>query len=393
MDIIIHRGTHQIGGISTEIKTKGTRLFIDMGRELCLDSRAATSPLSIDGATNNNGDFSGILITHYHGDHVGQIVEAREDIPIYIGALAKDILLKSVEKTHPTDTAFINRIKGMNIFEGGKTLHFGDIKVTPYSVDHSACDSYMFLIEAEGKRVLYTGDFRMHGFRGKAMPKILSKIGKVDALVTEGTAFSRSNNEVVTERALQQKIKGYMERYKYVYVCCSSVNLERICALSKATPKGKYFICDKYQYELLDLIEKHWQKHSPLYRRIKKTYYDERIKEKAEKRGFLMVVRDNWQFRRIMGGFPKEQSIVLYSMWDGYRTKKDSPIQELLSLANTWETFHTSGHASMEDIRLLIDTVKPSLVIPMHTDAPSAIESICGSAKVIIAKDKEKIVL
>ena len=44
--------------------------------------------------------------------------------------------------------------------------------VEPYSVDHSAYDAYMFLVEAadpaygNGKRViLHTGDFRGHGSR------------------------------------------------------------------------------------------------------------------------------------------------------------------------------------------------------------------------------------
>ena len=38
-----------------------------------------------------------------------------------------------------------------------------DFKVTAYNVDHSAYDSLAFVIEAEGKRLLYSGDLRMHG--------------------------------------------------------------------------------------------------------------------------------------------------------------------------------------------------------------------------------------
>lgn len=34
MQIKVHRGTHQIGGCITEIKTEQTRLIIDMGSEL-----------------------------------------------------------------------------------------------------------------------------------------------------------------------------------------------------------------------------------------------------------------------------------------------------------------------------------------------------------------------
>ena len=34
MEIIIHRGTHQIGGCVTEIKTEEARIIIDMGTPL-----------------------------------------------------------------------------------------------------------------------------------------------------------------------------------------------------------------------------------------------------------------------------------------------------------------------------------------------------------------------
>lgn len=34
MQVIIHRGTHQIGGCATEVRTKTTKILIDFGAEL-----------------------------------------------------------------------------------------------------------------------------------------------------------------------------------------------------------------------------------------------------------------------------------------------------------------------------------------------------------------------
>ena len=45
----------------------------------------------------------------------------------------------------------------------------GDIKVTPFYNCHSIYDSYMFLIEADGKRIWHTGDYREHGYLGKGL--------------------------------------------------------------------------------------------------------------------------------------------------------------------------------------------------------------------------------
>lgn len=44
-----------------------------------------------------------------------------------------------------------------------KAFQIGDFTITPYLVDHSAFDAYAFLIEAEGKRLFYSGDFRASG--------------------------------------------------------------------------------------------------------------------------------------------------------------------------------------------------------------------------------------
>ena len=98
MKIIIHRGTHQIGGISTEISTENSRIIIDMGDELSLDPNYVQSPLNIDGVTNDNGFCNAVLFTHYHGDHIGQMTHIKENIPMYSGVLAKEIMLKSAKR-------------------------------------------------------------------------------------------------------------------------------------------------------------------------------------------------------------------------------------------------------------------------------------------------------
>lgn len=385
MKIIIHRGTHQIGGVATEIRTEKNRIIIDMGDELSLDPAFISQDLHIPGVTDANGNCDAVLFTHNHGDHIGQFSNIRDDIPLYMGSLARDVLLTSDRKDSHKQ---LKRIKGANLFIEGQPFFIGDMKITPYSIDHSACDSYMLLIEAEGKKILHTGDFRMHGFRGKAIPKILDKlVRKVDVLITEGTTLSRPTGQPMTEHDLQQKAKTYLQEYKYVFVYCASTNLERICALSKAVPIGKYFICDSYQSKLLDLVQQHWQGYSNLYRNIKKTVYGNNLLAKFTARGFLMTVRDNRLFRKIIPKFDTTQSIILYSMWDGYRTKPQSTIPDFLSLAGRWESLHTSGHASINDICTVIEKTDPEYVIPIHTEQPDMLKALCPKRNIVILQD------
>lgn len=389
MKIIIHRGSHQIGGTAVEISTASTRIIIDMGDELTIDSSDTPKPLNISGVTDKNGRCDAVLFTHYHDDHTGQLPHIRNDIPIYMGSLTKVILLAAA---YNAEQNIINRINSAKIFEAGKKFRIGDIDITPYVIDHSAFDSYMFLIEADGKRILHTGDFRTHGFRGKAVPVILQNyIKKIDILITEGTNISRANNEIITEMQLQNKVKEYMKEYKYVFAYTSSTNLERICGFSKAVPKGKYFICDAYQYKLLDIIEDHLGKFSDLYRNIKKTIYGSNLITKFQDKGFLMMVRDNQMFRNIIPLFDKEKSIILYSMWDGYRTRPESTIPEFLALSGKWEYLHTSGHAYIEDIKDMVEIINPSYIIPIHTDKPEIMRDLFPDKNIILSSDSEEI--
>lgn len=65
LKICIYRGTHQIGGIASEISTEKTRILIDMGDELSVDPDFVPAPLDIPGVTDTNGRCDAVLFTHY----------------------------------------------------------------------------------------------------------------------------------------------------------------------------------------------------------------------------------------------------------------------------------------------------------------------------------------
>lgn len=394
MKLCIHRGTHQIGGIAAEISTASTRILIDMGDELSLDPNFVSAPLNIPGVTDGNGHCEAVLFTHYHGDHTGQMLRIRPEIPLYAGALAKDIMRLSSAHSWKKDEALCKRIETIRTFSAGVPFLIGDIQITPFSIDHSAADSYMFLIEADGKRLLYTGDFRLHGVRGKTMDKILDRrIGKVDAIITEGTTVSRTDGKTVTEWELQARVRNYLQQYKYVFVLCATTNLDRIFALARAVPRGKYCICDDYQKTLVETVSKHWNGISSFYEMPKLLSFKYHPPARFAELGGLMFVRANSKFEAIIRQYDPAQSILLYSMWDGYRTKPDSNIPEFLSLTGTWAELHTSGHASPDDLRHVIEKADPEIVIPMHTDAPQKMQTLCQNRTVILLKDREELLL
>lgn len=91
MKITIHRGSDQIGGCVTEYEYNGFRLFVDYGEQL--PGAKSMEPLEIEGLSKGNLSKSALLITHYHGDHIGCINKIPDEVPIYIGRVGREIQL------------------------------------------------------------------------------------------------------------------------------------------------------------------------------------------------------------------------------------------------------------------------------------------------------------
>ena len=391
MNIIIHRGTHQIGGSVIEISTASTRIVLDFGNELSLDEKYTSINLDINGVTRGIPDCDGIVISHYHMDHLGQLTSALPEIPLYMGELSKEIAIISAEYQ---DKDLYLRLLGANTFRGGEAFTIGNIHIRPLVIDHSAADSYMFVIEAEGKRVLYTGDFRMHGLRHHILEKLVNTyIGEVDVLITEGTSLSRDADECISEAAVLEDISSYIQDGKYVFVMCSSTNIDRIMGIWQNMPTDKVLICDAYQKKILDTVINNVYYESSLYRRhdsplvLNKGPYPKYYMDY----GFVSLVRGTEYFISHIKEFPKDDVRIIYSMWTGYIEKN----LLLKNLLNTYPFYicHASGHVSKDDLVQLIELVDPDIVIPVHTDIPEKLERIVPNRTVCVVNDNEPFII
>ena len=74
MEIKIIKGTSQIGGCITEIKSKNTRILIDFGNDLEDNNES----FEMDGLTYNKSKYDAVFITHSHIDHIGLINKINE---------------------------------------------------------------------------------------------------------------------------------------------------------------------------------------------------------------------------------------------------------------------------------------------------------------------------
>lgn len=390
--IIIHRGTNQIGGCVTEIKTEEHRIFIDFGENLP-GTENDTHELKIEGLNYAGEKCDGVFFTHYHGDHVGMFQTIQEDVPMYIGECARQIMLTIHGALRGKDALkILGDDQRVHAIKETVTIQCGDIKATPFSVDHSAYDAYMFLVETPDLTILHTGDYRDHGYRGKILLKMINhyiiKKGKrkIDVLITEGTMMSRKAETVMTETEMREKANQYFKDNKYIFLLCSSTNLDSLWSFYSAAKKNEMaFYSNWYVNKQLLNFKKYTKDKAKCLYQFKPVYiakFDDYVKDTTmtqeeimRKNGFVVVIKEGAQYKRWIDRFADLKPKIIYSMWEGYLDPSSKAYNKgLADFLKPYEPeqlykLHTSGHATTKCIEGVITMVNPQMaIIPIHTE-------------------------
>ena len=376
MEVKIIKGTNQIGGCITEIKSKNTRILIDFGNDLEDNNES----FEMDGLTYNKSKYDAVFITHSHIDHIGLINKINEDIFVYVE--------ESSLKIYNITCDFCGEDKlnrKINVFKMCDEIQVNDIKVTPYRVDHSSYNSCMFLIEGEGKKILHTGDFRLHGRKKAETLNNLEKIGKVDLLITEGTSLNRDVLEYDTEDELEKEALEYMRKYDQVFIMHSSTNIDRTISFIKSALKaGKNYILDLFTYSLNQVINMNIKvdyKRIFVWKPLRYSYKDETFKNEymnfdnssffGKKYAMNVKVSMLDDIKKLKEKGLITKACLIYSMWSGYIDKEDklkSFINEIKEMGIEFIELHTSGHADITSMKRLNKIINPDNTIIIHTE-------------------------
>lgn len=412
MEVIIHKGTNQIGGCITEIRTNKTRIIIDFGEDLPSEEETNIKPLIIKGLNDNKESlYNAVFITHSHGDHIGKINEINKDIDVYVEEYTKLIHNLTCEFTRKETITRPTK----NIKFGETIIINNDIKVTPYIVDHSSYNSCMYLIEADNKKVVHTGDYRNHGKKGIVFEDNIKKIGKIDALITEGTTLSREVDKYETEDSLYKKAIDIFNSYDDILILQSSTNIDRLVSFYKAALKtNKNFVEDLFSATIASNISKTIP--SPISNHPNVSVwipYKYRNKPQDFKEKYTKPMeqyRNNSVFHKNVCMMVKQSMLedikflkdekhkfknacLIYSMWEGYLDDEDMNKfkEEIENMNIKFIKLHTSGHADVSAMEFVRDNLKPDKVITIHTKAKENAKNIFDNC--INANDNEIIIV
>jgi len=118
--------------------------------------------------------------------------------------------------------------------------------------------------------------------------------------------------------------------------------------------------CDPYQKEVIEIAKRYGAGYSSLYAFEKALTWGTNLQEKAIAQGFVMMVRGNERFQSVMREFRDHhgtESLVIYSMWDGYLQQEGSVAKTMMEEFQNTIHLHTSGHATRQAIIDVWNTV------------------------------------
>lgn len=387
MRACIHRGAQQIGGSCIELEHEGVRILLDVG-------------LPLDGDFGNTAllppvtqAVAAVVISHPHVDHYGLLHHLPTGTPVCIGAAARRI----IEAAAPFTGQPLPSLTGFDL-QHRTPLQIGPFQITPYLIDHSAYDAYGLLIEAGGKRLFYSGDFRGHGRKGRLFEAFLQQPPpNIDALLMEGTTLSRleDNDPFPSEKALEQQMLGcFRATSGLVMVYASAQNIDRVVTLYRACKQaGRTLVIDLYTAAILEatgndsIPQSFWpgvalyiperqrrqiarlQAFDLLKRHAGQRVYRDELRQMASKAVLLFrpLHMDDLVAAEALDG-----ASFIYSQWSGYLAEESSQKwQDWLQEAGIeMRQIHTSGHASPADLQRFARALSPGYLVPIHSFAP-----------------------
>ena len=381
MQITVHRGSSQIGGTCIELHhSNGERLILDAGRPL-------DAPSGATGLLPATLDLSGtatVLVCHPHQDHWGLIDELPQSWPVWTGRASAALIAIT--------TRFARQPVRRNLLTwlAGEPFEIGAFRVTPILTDHSAFDAYMLLIEGDGKRLLYSGDFRRHGRKSALVDRIMhSPPRDLDLLIIEGTNLG-TDKPAYPESKLEEEFLALFRRTKgRVFVNWSGQNIDRTVTLYRAAKRdGRTLVIDLYTAEVLETVAE--GTHLPragfpnlkvvITKSLRRHYLnagredfvtrmaDHGISaDKIQGHRDVVMLRDGLVPNyRAKGVVPTAQDAFNYSQWRGYLDKPCEGLEWCRAAGAEIAHLHTSGHASSADLRAFAAAMNARAIVPVH---------------------------
>jgi ribonuclease J len=323
----------------------------------------------------------GIIITHGHEDHTGAITHVMEaiDAPIYATPLTRGLLEVKLARGHLLDRVRLNTV------QAGETVNIGPFRVDLFHVCHSIPDGVGLGIDSPAGLVVHSGDYKFDHTPVDNWPTDYAKLGefsgrKVLALLADSTNADKPGwtpSERVIDPAFDQVFKNAPGR---IIIASFASLISRMQQVANAAERhGR-----KMAFVGTSMVENAKMARKLGYLDIPDSSLisiDKALKMNPQE-VVLMSTGTQGEPSSIMGRLstgtnrqfdvlPGDTIVLSSHPIPGNEESVYRTINRLFRrganvIYEQIAPVHVSGHASQEEMKLLLHLVKPKYFIPIH---------------------------
>jgi ribonuclease J len=323
----------------------------------------------------------GIILTHGHEDHIGALAYLLQEIriPVYGTRLTLGFARGRLEEHGVLKDAELNHIEPRDV------LHFGELQVEILSMTHSIADSVGLAVTAPVGIIVFTGDFKLDP---SPLNKNLTDYARLSQLGEEGVLalFSDSTNSerpgfTPSETYVRQHIEQVFHSCrKKIVVACFASSIHRIqIILDLATEFGRRVVTvGRSMKENIGIASDLGYLNIPSGVLVDISEADSIDEDKivilcTGSQGEPMAALTRLAFGNHKNFVVQENDAVIISarVIPGNESRVSRLINHFCRRGarvydeSQW-MLHVSGHASQEELKLMLNLTKPKFFIPVH---------------------------
>lgn len=326
-------------------------------------------------------DLTAIILTHGHEDHIGALawILKKFNLPVYSSRFTLALAEKRLDEFKMLDDVLMHEV------EAGQTIDIGVFKIEFIHASHSLVECFSLAIHTPTGTIIHTGDYKIDDTPVIGRPYDLRHLGRLGdegvlALLcdsTNSTVPGRTPSEMAVIPAFED-IFEETEGRLFVATFSSSIHRlqivfdvahkygRKVCVVGRSMQKNVEIASDLGLLDIphdtmIDLggsraldddeicylvTGSQGEMRAALWNMATATFKGMEIEK-----GDTVVLS-----ARIIPGNEKNISRLI-----GHLYKRGANIIE-----EKRRLIHVSGHASQEDIKIMVETARPRFVVPIH---------------------------